>query len=471
MHSIKKISISFFASLASFAGISQSYYHLQYRSPLAGDTNTYNAFFAVYDNGTAFARINSSEPGTGIIETESIQQFPARNDGTIDTTLLLFENKDPKSISGSMPSGFTAPVYWFGVNASDNSAQPLFLTGKPNDTSGKREFMRAEIISSSQLADSNFILTYFTPGEAFYQNRFGINSKGVGLLTNDEKKQRLFLLVVASTHDKTIAQGTLMDARRIMEDFGNITAFLGIRPVFDSVYGDNYGWKNVENALKKIEAKESKKNGSFNPNDIIVFWFSGHGFSDVHSKDPVKRNKQYAYMDLLNPLQAPRPEPRDSTMNIEDVYNRIKKIGCRFNLVIANCCDDEILPKPKPENNIPPMPKPKGVRGPKWNWNNVYSLIMKQHQSLLLNSASQGQPSFTSNSSGSVYVNFFLHSLLTSFLPDKASPNWMQIIQDAKTQTINKIINSKIGCPEPFQPNKMCDQTPSCVDCDKLKSQ
>ncbi len=155
-------------------------------------------------------------------------------------------------------------------------------------------------------------------------------------------------------------------------------------------------------------------------------------------------------------------------MNVEDVYNRIKKMGCRFNLVVANCCNDEIIPKP--ETNLPPSPHPKGGPGPKWKWDNVYALFMKQRQSFLLASASQGQESFTSNVSGSIYVNFLLNSLTTGFLPDKPLPNWPQIIQDVKMQTISRINNANITCPVPFQPNNLCVQTPTCLDCNKLSN-
>jgi hypothetical protein len=165
----------------------------------------------------------------------------------------------------------------------------------------------------------------------------------------------------------------------------------------------------------------------------------------------------YSYLDLLDPRQSPRPDPRDSTMNIEEIYQLIQAKPGRLKIVVGDCCNDEMIPRD--ENKAPVTPKPKGPI-PKWNWNNVYALLMQPKQSMLMTAATQGEPSFSDNARGSVFTNALLASLYSSLFPDAASPEWKKIWKTAQMQTITRIKNAKIECPLPFQPKNTCQQTP-----------
>jgi hypothetical protein len=422
----------------------QAYYRLKYQ-PKGDNVLVEDAFLVIYDNGVGFVRIN--QPGSVLYEMEIGEQFVFRPDGSIDTTLIIYEGKNAVLKKGNASTESTPLSFWFKLNPVTNNAEPWMVTVDSKDTASGLLFQSVELIDNRQLSDTSFVLSYFTRDEAFFQNRFGPKSRGMGLST-EEKKTRLWILVVAQANDKTIGPGTLVDARNVLLTFRSLAAFLNIKPVIDTVFGDRYGQASVKNAINKLRPSA---------NDIVVFWYSGHGFSDEKSSDTRRRSMQYSFLDLLDPRQKPRPNPRDSTLNIEDIYKMILMKPARLRLVVSDCCNDEIIPKK--EDKAPLVPKPKGPI-PRWNWNNVYALLMKPRQSMLMTAASRGESAFSDNTRGSVFTNSLLASLTSSVLPDAAKPDWKKIWKTAQQQTIMKINNAKIDCTLPDQPKSTCSQNP-----------
>jgi|GEM_PF-6403134 len=421
----------------------QAYYRFTYQSPVTPDSLTEDAMLIIYENGTGLARIK--RPDGLLYEMRLSEQFAFKPAGSIDNRISIYEGGAPLSISGVTRE--IKPIsFWFKLNTMSDHADPWLVAKDAKDSMAGNPFLSIELLDNTRLSDASFVLNYFTKKDPFFQNRFG--PKPRGLLTPEEKKTRLIVLVVAQTYDKKIGPGTLVDARNVFNRFSDVAAFLGIKPVFDSVYGDRYNRTNILQAINKLKPTSR---------DIVVFWYSGHGFTEMNSTNRARRAMKYSFMDMLDPRQKPRPNPRDSALNIETVYDLVRKKGGRLNLVIGDCCNDEIIPKKK--DTIPPSPKPKGPI-PKWNWNNVYALFMKPRQSMMITAASQGQQAYADTVKGSVFTNFFLGSLAESLSPDVSSPDWKKIWKTAQLNTIERIRKARIVCPLPFQPKNVCQQIP-----------
>ena len=446
----KFILILFFAFSIGQSVNSQSYYRFNYKSPDINDTVSYDAFFAIYDNGSGFVRVSYLSPVTNkkmLVNMDIQEQYAENKDGTIDTSKLVYEGLNPKFISGDSKINFIPVTYWFKINPENKTFEPQGVTASAKDTVNQNTFLLAWFINNQALADTAFVLNYFIQSDAFYQNRFGSKSKGGGILTEEEKKTRLLLLVVASTYDKKVGKSAVVDSRNAIKTFTDIADFLHIKSVIDSVYGDKYGKANVEKAINKLNAIQK-------PGDIVVFYYSGHGFTDS-----LKKDKNYPFLDLLDPRQKPRPRPEDSTLNIEDIYTRIKNKPGRFKLVISDCCNDKIIRLKI--DTIRPQPVKKDFVTTKWKWSNVYNLFMKERLSLLLTSASKGEQALGEDTKGGVYTNALLTTLKTNLIgEDKPNPVWPQILAEAQKQTIIRIEKAKLPCPVAFQPNGTCHQTP-----------
>lgn len=436
------IFIFLFLFANSHTSSAQTIYHLRYKSPVANDTATHDALFVKYDNGNGFVRISyPSQPANKNIWVEmNIQEhYAKKRDGSFDTSTLFYPGTKPVFKNYTSRTKFTPLNFWFKLN-DDNTTEPWAVTsGTATILPATNNLLSAEFISSYQLT-KEFILRFFNSNEQFYNNLFGPRSKG-GMLTTEEKKSKLILLVVASTHDEEIGPACLVDARKMIQTFSDVAEFLGIRKIIDSVFGDNYNRVTIKKAIDRINPS---------PSDIVVFYYSGHGFTN-----PAIPSKKYPFLDVLDPRIKPRPNPRDSALNIEDIYETIKRKGARLNLVISDCCNDRIEQK-----NIVGIPPPQHrSTGLKWNWTNVKTLFMNPRKtSLLITSANKGERATSKNSFGSFYTYYFLSSLTTYVGPDKINPWWIQVLADAQRQTINKA--NHMYCPLPNNPKNICRQTP-----------
>jgi hypothetical protein len=442
---IKKFSciILMITGIVNHRAESQSIYHLKYRSPVAGDTTTYQALLIRYENGSGIVRISNAPSGAihKFLAEMQVQEEYAIGDGnTIDTSVVKYKGIKTTTLSNTGRLKFIPVHFWFKLNADNNLFEPWAVSAATVNTAPAfSNFLMTEFKSSTELS-KDFVLEFFKETDQFYNNLFGPRSKG-GLLTGQEKASRLFLLVVASTNDEDIGPSCRIDAGKMLQLYSDVADFLGIRKVVDTVFGDRFSKAAVETAIKKLNPSSS---------DIVVFYYTGHGFSN-----PSFPAKKYSFLDLRDPRIRPRPNPREHSLNIEDIYNQIKSKGARLNLVIADCCNDNIE-----QTNLVGIPPPQQrSAGMKWNWSNVKTLFMsKQKLSFLITAATKGERATSKNNFGGFYSYYFLSSLVTYLGPDKTNPGWIQVLADAQKQTINRVSN--MFCPRPGNPRNNCRQTP-----------
>lgn len=424
----------FLTSLLSFLILqlsvsSQTIYRLSYKAPGLADTTIYDALFIRYDNGSGIVRVNYLKPGTGTrvkAALKILENYAQLKDGTIDTGKLVYTSSAPEIIEGDSKIKITPLSFWFRLS-TDNNYEPWGVSSSPDyPLSGPDQFISASFVKSTDLT-KDLLLNFFTEKDDFYTNLFGLRSKG-GMLTNEEKKTRIFLMVVASTKDTSLGTSPLTDSRKVVQLFADMAEFLGIRKnmVIDTIFGDRYNKKTVDSLLKKRTPS---------PADLFIFYYAGHGFSQK-----AQAKKQFPYIDLRDPLIRPRPKPETQAMNMQDIFDQVCKKGARFNLVISDCCNDEVLAK---KVSGPPPPQPKGS-GVKWNWNNVKALFMsKEKVALLLTAASKGELACGTDNFGGFFTHYLLSSLTTYLGPDRSNPKWVQLTGEAQLQTMLKASSLK----------------------------
>jgi hypothetical protein len=263
----------FFCFLLTFvicqSANSQSIYRLKYKSPVPDDTVTYDAFFAIYDNGGGFVRVNFTSPENNKdvrVEMEIQEQYAEDNNGAIDTSKLIYEVIKTTIKKGDTATAFTPVSFWFKMNTENNLFEPGGFAVLTRDAAGSPgSFLSARFLTNLDSIKRTASL-FFTREDEFYKNLTAPKSRG-DILTTEEKKTKLFLTIVASTNDEDIGASCLKDARKAIETFDSIAKFLGIREnmVIDTVYGDKYSKKNVLGAINKINptAKKKPKNTLF----------------------------------------------------------------------------------------------------------------------------------------------------------------------------------------------------------------
>ncbi len=431
---------------ACFSTKAQDIYSIRFRYPGVLDTATYNAFFSVAANGTGFIRVN---PGNNsfTIEMEIEENYALDKEGNPDPAFVYYEGKNPRVVKGLTKNKLAPLTCWFKIN-TDNSYDPWAVTPvSVKSAPAEKNLSSVEFIKSVDLVrQKDLVSSYFADTSLYYKNIFSPKARGGVLSKEDKENTHLYLIVVASTNDKHIGTNCLTDARKVINYFTDVAMnVLGLLPRnvhIDSVFGNNYSRASVEAALNKIPTANKI-------NNMVIFYYSGHGFHNKNFPDKV-----FPFFDLRDPAkQLFYKDLETQTLNVKDIYDNIKAKGPRFNLVLSDCCNDTVAaPKRKWWEPV----KKKGLT--KANFDNVKALFMsKQPVNYLMTAASMDEQAVVTPSFSSYFTYFFLQSLTTYLSPEKGFPSWPQVFASAQNQTIRQV--SGLPCKETNCPK----QTPKLL--------
>jgi hypothetical protein len=391
---------------------------------------------------------NAADGSDVLVETDVDEQYPMDANGMQDTATLLITAINPRFIDGDNNAKYTLPVFIFKYNASNDFFEPSGVADTKNKNSSGNSFSW-QLIEAAAMS-KEFISQYFSEDEDFYTNFFKPVTKGLSPI---EKNIRLHLLVVADTLDETIGSSCNKDMQRAVETFKTLTDYLGIKFLPTTICGKQYSKTNVQAAITALKPS---------PNDIVVFYYSGHGFRIPEKPREFPnlklknfKNLRQNFRDSISWIRKDRQDNITYSMNMEDIFNMIRKKGARFNLVLSDCCDDDIF-SVNATGTKPGKTKGSGVE---WSEDNIRTLFFnKTPMSIIATSAKQGQRASSNNSFGGFFSYFFKMSLENYCSKLKTSPTWDQIFHDTNTQTINKANHTY--CEKPYIPANICHQEP-----------
>ncbi len=431
------------------AARSQSVYYFQYKFPTLGDTTVYNAFFVRYSDGFGFMRVRFDEPGTSktIVAEMDLWQSEFQLDAggkdltkiLVDTTKIRFDTSGKiRPIVGSSKAQFPVPRFLFNLNKSSKLFEPGTITAKDTRGIDQAALILASETYTAETLDKDLVSNFFTPEEDFLANLTEPGSRGITNLSPVEKKIKMHLLIVSNTNDPSIGKGCGFDTRRAMLMFDSIRRYLGIGMQTTVITGKTYNKANVQKAIKALNP---------DPNDIVVFYYTGHGFRKPED------SRIYPYIDL-------RPKNDDTynvnSLNIQDVFDaiRTKPKSARLNLVISDCC-----------NTIPGAAKSNGksIGGfrdiNEWSEVNCRKLFLDQTPvSVLITAAEVGQTAACDTTTGSLFTIFFKATLENCLSKEKKNVSWDQVVNETKDKVSFKAIHTY--CRRPFNEENKCKQDP-----------
>jgi len=435
------ISIFLLLFVSIFNVHSQDIYLIKYKSPNINDKTTYDAFFSLSVNGTGIVRIKPVNNKNVTVEMTFREEYAMDKDGMPDTTKLVYRSMDPKVVKGDWNINIVPVTFWFKLKANNFFDPWGVTTVLEKSPPAESNLISAVFIKNQDLSrNRDLVSSFFADTSAFYKNIF-VKGKG-GMLSSDEKRNtHMYLVVVASTNDSTLQPNCAIDAQKVVNMFSEISNnVLGLPPGnfhLATIYGNNYSRANVEAALKKLPTTNRN-------NNLVIFYYSGHGFHN--KKFP---NKVYPFFDLRDPTkQKFYKDLETQTLNVQDIYDTIISKGNRFNLVLSDCCNDTVA-APKKRGLQPP-----GHKGlTKANFDNVKALFMnKQTVNILMTAASKDEEAVVTPSFNSYFTYFFLQSLTTYISPEKGFPTWPQVQAAAQIQTMRQVsglpCKEKINCPK-----------------------
>lgn len=409
----------------------QTVYEINYKNPASADTSTVSAWFMLDRNGNGQVRLKYAD-GNNITELKFTEQLYFRTDGMPDTSLLYYTTVASTTVKGKAALAPSAVVFWFRADSSGGfSPWSVSSNAVLPDTAN---LLKASMLSNEFILENKeLVLGYFDTNSVYYKNLFtnpNLGNKG------DNESITLHLWVVASTADETLLPNVANDVERMQETFGYIANEMGFELDTITIDGKNYNKARVETFLSRAKA---------NKNDIIVFYYSGHGF-----RDQAAPTKEFPFLDLRDPNKRPRPDARTQTMNIQDIYSTIVKKGARLNLVLSDCCNDTIeTPK-----QLGPVQPPASKAPMNYVPANLYALFKFAKGNLLMTAASKDERAIITNKYDSYFTYFFVESLNSYLGPGYSNPSWFQVMDEAKRKTSQYA--GYVTCPR----GKKCLQTP-----------
>jgi hypothetical protein len=451
----KKILTALQVFLISFSACCQSIYHFQYNFHQSDDSINYHAFFVRYDDGSGLLRLRYTIPLSGedlVTETDLEEGLVSDNNGVTDTSQVLFSSVNPRIIIGDSKIKPDLPVFLFKYNSASGFLEP---SGVISSHEKEKRMMNAktsfigELIQNEGLS-RNLVLQFFSEDEDFYVNLFNTKTRG---LTSVEKNIRLYLLIAADTLDKEIGPSCSKDMKRTVETFTSLANFLGIKIFPKTISGKEYSKKNVQIAINNLKPSA---------NDIVVFYYSGHGFRIPENSARFPnlklknfRNDRKNFRDSISWINKDRQDNITYSLNIEDIFNSIKAKKARFNLVLSDCCNNDIFST----NSTGSKPLKTKGSGVEWNEENIRTLFLNTTpMSILATAAQSGQKASSNNDFGGFFSYFFKTSMENYCSKLKNNVTWDLILQDTQKQTSFKARHTY--CDKPYIPENICQQYP-----------
>jgi hypothetical protein len=199
----------------------------------------------------------------------------------------------------------------------------------------------------------------------------------------------LHTIIVADTNDFSIGESVQIDLQNMQGLIQNISQHTGLVMAGEAITGDEVSSSNINNAINNL---------SVGSDDVVIFYYSGHGYNPGNSKWPG--------MSLEN-----------GTLTIKDVRNMLKQKNPRLLIVMADTCNGFT----------------RGVsryyKSPE-KTENYNKLFLKYRGIITASSSKPGQLSWGNKQTGGLYTDALLRSF-NKELASQSNPSWERLMEHA----------------------------------------
>jgi len=334
---------------------------------------------------------------------------------------------------GTEISNFDYLQCWFRRAANSKLAEPCLETpfsvtgrsfgfGEEPVVSAKQQqgLQSTGLLSFKQLKNTSFTKTYlqnfFTSTELFNAGAYTYKQL---LTARNRSKPVLYLLNVINSKDEDISVNCVEDGKKVSGYFKKLTGLLEIPMIEKKLTGNDFNAIAVKSAIKNLRPGKD---------DIVVFFYSGHGFR-------WKGDAGYPFPQLG--LYYGRPPSWDHmaafSINLEDIFREIQAKGARLNLVMSDCCNT-IVNRRRSEIKDTLLPQ----IAPGYydiNKRTAMSLLLQSRSSLLISAAEKGQAANCSNSYNGFFTTSIINSIRMGLKASGIAPQWPDIVRKAGVET------------------------------------
>jgi hypothetical protein len=213
------------------------------------------------------------------------------------------------------------------------------------------------------------------------------------------------------------------DMDKILEQYQGMAEMLNVDFNHQRLKGSAFHIDSLKRCIERMKVKS---------NDVIVFAYSGHGFS--YDDAP---NDQYPQLALWN-IDRPQVDfIRTYSMNLEEVYKLIRKKGARVNIVSGDCCNSFIGVKRRAI-----MPTKPGVFGPptiEWDVQSLSNLLLRSKYSLIMAATKKGEEAASHAWYGGFFTFYLMQNMNRVLVKNaEAKTLWTEILTRTNTDALQK---------------------------------
>ncbi len=224
--------------------------------------------------------------------------------------------------------------------------------------------------------------------------------------------QTLHTIIFADTNDDSIGEGVSVNVRNIQN---------WSRMISESLHKDGYTLKtyvfsgydcNKENLLAFLNDFSCQ-------NDIVIFYYGGHGGRSVHDSSKYPRICLSA-------------NEENRFVKLSDIEVLLKSKNPKLQIIIADCCNSYY------NGNVPmsrPMPMGTYSRQSSYDESLIRELFLNNNGSIICTGATKGEYGWISSIDGGFFTQSFLNSFGFAMNRKEEQPLWRTIMSDASDET------------------------------------
>lgn len=311
----------------------QSLYELTFEA----EKVLYKGFLVYFNEEDAYMRVGYTYDGQYNVVDVKYKSVTGQEDGY---NYFVMIGSDPRFITNTSKEQQYNPDHILWVwNDKENAGLP-YITDDPNfDETHLQRAKSYREIKASDLND-RYLREFFRTDEPEFKALQKMRNAATGIASTDNNNNntntnnsnnntatdaKLHLVLFINTDIPDIGQSCSVDQRVMETEFREISKVLGLPFQKYILSGDKFTKANAEKMLQDLKVKK---------NDVVLFYYSGHGFRWSNQTD------KYPQLDMRYSEYTPLSD--NTSLALSDVSKVISAKGGRLNIILSDCCNSDI---------------------------------------------------------------------------------------------------------------------------------
>ncbi|HZK07131.1 MAG TPA: caspase family protein [Bacteroidales bacterium] len=239
------------------------------------------------------------------------------------------------------------------------------------------------------------------------------------LISKQTSAQTLHCIIAGATNEQNsvIREGTRLSIDAMMSEIGAIEKNTSVRRKVYELTGTNFKSENLQKTIGDLNCNE---------NDVILFYYNGHGFRYRDQSDKWPTLFMGYHIEGFDDTYL-------RSISLSKIANELKAKGARLTILIVDCCNGELSVLSPSDIEV------NGIASLNFSVRNSERFKELYEQSsgfIIVSSSEPGQTSGVSSRYGGYFTNSFLeiHKELTSI---SNYADWNDLLEKTKERTIS----------------------------------